>query len=86
MKDGGVGDEKLLFQAEATAYRLSMPRHHYYYTFATSGRSTKHTRAQNCIEQASERSFAVAKPKMQHHIAKPSSMQGTVRSVLGEQI
>ena len=25
MKDGGVGDEKLLFQAEATAYRLSMP-------------------------------------------------------------
>jgi hypothetical protein len=29
VKDGGVGDGKLLFQAEATAYRLSMPRCHY---------------------------------------------------------
>lgn len=36
VKGGGVGDEKVLFQAEATATRLSMPRYHYYYTFATS--------------------------------------------------
>jgi hypothetical protein len=85
VKDGGVGDEKLLFQAEATAYRLSMPRCHYYYTFATFGRSTN-THARRIVLQASEQSSAVAKPKMQHHIAKPSSMQGTVRSVLGEQI
>lgn len=34
MKVGGVGVEKVLLLAE-TAYRLSMPRYHYYYTFVS---------------------------------------------------
>lgn len=68
MKDGGAGDEKLLFQAEVTANRLSMPRLHYNYTFATSVEA-QNTRAQRVLLYKSvvDRTLAVAKPKMQHH-------------------